>query len=166
MAVETGDIKYRLSGGSSNSDPDASLGGVMSSEAVSGEVNALFDRISGAENAAEDVEYRCIFVTNINDTDTLYEAGIYISAQVEGGATLAIGLDPAGVNEDADTIATESDAPDGVSFSTPTTAETALSLGDLDAGDSYAIWLRRTATDSAALDEDGATLRVIGDTGE
>jgi hypothetical protein len=36
-------------------------------------------------------------------------------------------------------------------------------LGDIPAGQCKAIWVRRTAANSAALDVDGAVIRVEGD---
>lgn len=46
MAIIDSEIQYRLSGGASNSDPNASLGGVKSSTAW---VNNMFDDVSAAQ---------------------------------------------------------------------------------------------------------------------
>jgi hypothetical protein len=61
-------IVFRLSGGAGNTDPAASLGGVMSSTAVGS--NTLFDTVSAAEALSGDTEYRCYYVKNTNATDT------------------------------------------------------------------------------------------------
>ena len=51
MAIAAGDINTYLSGGASNSDPDASLGGAKSStEWTGGTLHDLFDAVSGDEN--------------------------------------------------------------------------------------------------------------------
>jgi hypothetical protein len=49
-------------------------------------------------------------------------------------------------------------------FSSPTTKGTGLALGDIAAGSCRAIWIKRTAANSAALNNDGVTIRIEGDT--
>ena len=180
MAITSTDIKFKLSvttGSAGNStaqgDPNASLGKYISTtEIVDASANNLFDNISGDENAASDVEYRCFFVHNDHASLTLQSAVAWISAEVSGGASCAIGLDPAGVtakgsaSAQAATIANESSAPAGVSFSSPTTKGVGLSIGNIAAGSVQAIWVRRTAANTAAKDADGVTVRVEGDTAE
>lgn len=180
MAVTETDIEYRLSipaatAGDTDpqSDPDSSLGGFMSTTELDlvSTLHNLFDVITGEENSAETVDYRCLFVTNANATDTLLDAVVWISSEVAGGAEISIGLDPAGVvasdsgTAQAATIADETTAPAGVTFTEPATKGAGLPIGDIAAGDAIAIWVRRTATDSGPVAEDGATLRVEGDTG-
>jgi hypothetical protein len=170
MAIQTSDIQYRLSGGAANSNPNASLGGIMSSTAWAGGVlHDLFDVITGDENAASDVEYRCVYVRNAHGTLTWESVKAWLTAAVAGGADLAIGLDPAGAGNGSTTgvavvAANEGAAPAGVTFSAPATKSAGLSLGDIAAGQAYAIWFKRSATNSAPLDDDGATLNVEGDT--
>ena len=67
MAIAASDILIRLSGGSGNSDPNAALGGVMStSTAVTDNTtHNLFDVVSGTESAAGDIEYRGVYVLTI-----------------------------------------------------------------------------------------------------
>jgi hypothetical protein len=94
---------------------------------------------------------------------------VWVSAETPGGVNIAIGLDPAGVGNGsttgvATTVANENTAPAGVTFSTPTSKGTGLAITDLAPGTGRAIWLRRTATNSAAIDNDSATLSFEGDT--
>lgn len=56
MSVITADFVERLSGGASNSDGNASLGGVKSSNTKSSTVDAFFDAVSAAEAAAGRVD--------------------------------------------------------------------------------------------------------------
>lgn len=52
-------LVFRLTGGASNSDPDASLGGVMSNTEISGTaLNNLFDDVSPDEATSGSTEYR------------------------------------------------------------------------------------------------------------
>lgn len=179
MAIVTGDIVFRLSvktgsaGDSVAGTPAGSLGKYVSTTALSGTaLNNLFDDISGDENAASEAEYRCFFVLNNHGTLTLQNAVVWLSAEVSGGAAAAIAIDDlaasakGSASAQADEIADENTAPGaGVgSFSSPTTKGAGLSLGNIAPAQVRAIWVRRTAANSAALDNDGVTIRVEGDT--
>ena len=162
MAIAETDLVWRLSGGASNTDPAASLGGAMSTDAggiitKTKTFNSIFDDISGAEAAAGDTEYRCIYIKNNHGTITLTSAKIWIDANV-GNANdmIDIGLDTAGKNATGSTIVDESTAPSPtVTFSHACTSyATGLSLGDLAAGERYAIWIRRTITAGMTADDD------------
>jgi len=74
------------------------------------------------------------------------------------------GLGAAGLNGTETAVSSETSAPAGVSFSTPSALASGLSLGDLPAGQHFAVWVRRTVTTGAAATSDSFTLRVQGDT--
>ena len=161
MAIVSTDIQYRLSGGSSNSDPAASLGGVKSSTAASN----YFDDVSSAEASAGDTEYRCVYVHNNHGTLSLIGAKVFIQTNTPSSDTdVAIGLGSSAINGTEQTVADESTAPTGVSFSAPTTFAGGLAIGDLAAGAHKAVWVRRTVNAGAAAYADSFTLRVQGDT--
>lgn len=177
-AITSGEIlfKYSVSAAAGNttaSSAAASLGDQISTTAwAGGSANDLFDDISGAENAASTVDYRCIFVHNSNASNALQNAVVYISAETAGGASIALATDNiaasalGAASAQAAAIASETTAPTGVSaFSSPTTAGTGLSLGNIPAGQVKAFWVRRTAANTAALSNDGVTIAVTGDTG-
>jgi hypothetical protein len=153
-------------------NPNASLGKYISTtQIVDNTLNNLFDDITGDENAAGTVDYRCIFIHNAHATLTLLAPVVWLSAEVAGGANTAIAVDNIAASAvgataaQAAVIANETTAPTGVgAFSSPTTKGTGLVLGDLPPGQCRAIWVRRTATNSAAVNNDGATIRVEGDT--
>ncbi|HPS70504.1 MAG TPA: hypothetical protein PLO19_07170, partial [Candidatus Cryosericum sp.] len=154
MAIATTDLIWRLSGGASNTDPAAALGGAMST-AGGGVItktktfNSIFDDVTGAEAAAGDIEYRCIYIHNEHATLTLSSAKVWIEANTTN-TEIDIGLDLAGKDGTADTIADESTAPDpAVTFAHNCTAyASGLALGNLAAGEGYAIWIRRTIASS------------------
>ena len=177
MAITATDILFKLSvtttPGNTNaqSNVNLSLGEFMASTQITdATLNNLFDDVTGDENAVSDVEYRCIFVHNNHATLTWQNVVCWLSAEVSGGANAAIAVDgvAATVNNSAtaqaDEVANESTAPTGESFSSPTTKATGLSIGNLLAGYCRAIWVRRSATNSAALNNDGVTVRCEGDT--
>lgn len=180
MAITATDILFKLSlktgtagNQSAQPDPNASLGKYISTTQLSGTpLNNLFDNVTGDENAASDVEYRCIFVHNAHATLTWENVVMWLSAETAGGAAIAIAADdiaPSAIGSasaQADEIADESTAPGaGVgAFSSPTTKGAGIALGNIGPGQCKGIWVRRTAANSAALDNDGATIRCEGDT--
>lgn len=167
MAITATDIEFRLSGGAANADGNAALGGEISANAVSGALHAFFDRVTGAEAAAGDVEYRCLYVRNGHPTLTLYGAVVWVSSNTPSADTaMAIGLGTSAINGTEQTIADESTAPAGVAFSEPANFAAGLAIGDIPPGQHKAVWLRRTVSAAAAAyNNDGATLAVQGDSG-
>lgn len=168
-------LKYATTAGSAGNSgtgsASGSLGKYISTTTIpDATLNAVFDDISGAENAASTVDYRCVFVHNSNASNPLENAVVYLS-NIAGGADCAVGVDttaPSAIGSasaQALQIANETTAPAGVTFSAPTTAGTGLALGTIPVGQCKAFWVRRTATNSAALSGDGTTLSVQGDTG-
>jgi hypothetical protein len=178
-AITSGEIllKYSVTTGSAGNSTagtaNGSLGKYISTTAwAGGAANDLFDDISGAENAASTVDYRCIFVHNSNASNSLQNAVVYLSAEVAGGASIAVAADSTAASAlgsasaQALTVASETTAPAGpLTFSSPTTVGTGVSLGTIPSGQVKAFWVRRTAANSAALSADGVTIAVSGDTG-
>lgn len=177
MPIVSGDIVLRLTttsgaaGDSTASTPAASLGKYASTTVLSAGANGLFDDVTGDENAASESEYRAFAVLNNHATLTLQGAVVYLSAEVAGGASIAIAVDNIGpvakgsAGAQAAQIANEDTAPTGVgSFSSPTTKGTGLALGNIAPGQVRIVWVRRTTANSAALDADGVTFNIAGDT--
>lgn len=177
MAITATDIVFRYSvvtgsaGDSTAGTATGSLGKYVSTTAWTTGTNSLFDNVSGDENAASTVDYRCVFVLNNHATLTLQTAVVYFT-ETAAGASVAIALDNIAISAkgsasaQAAQIANETTAPTGVgTFSTAAITKAAgLSIGNLTPGQVKAIWIRRTAANSAALDADGFTLNVAGDT--
>lgn len=177
MSITAGNIEYRLStksgsaGDTTAGTPAGSLGKYASTTQLSGTaLGNLFDDITGDENAASDVEYRCIFVYNNSTTDTWLGVVVWLSSEVSGGAAIAISVDTTppsdidGSSAQAKEITDEQTAPSTQSFSSPTTKGAGLSIGDLAPDQCRAIWFRRTAANTAAVPNDGVTWRCEGDT--
>jgi hypothetical protein len=167
MAITSSDIQFRLSGGSGNTSPAASIGGAKSSTAiVDATVANLFDNVTGDESAAGDVEYRCFYVHNNHGSLTWQSVVVWIYTNTPStDTTCAIGLAVAAVNATESATADESSAPASVTFSTPTTKGAGLAIGDIPFGQHKAIWVRRTVTAAAsAYDSDSVIIRCEGDT--
>lgn len=166
MPIQSTDIVLALSGGSANANPNASLGGAVSSvEVVDAALHNLFDKVSSAEATAGSVEYRCVYVRNEHATLTLEDAKVFIPTNsVSADTTLAIGLGTSAISAVEQTVANETTAPAGVTFSAPADYAAGLVIGNLAPSATKAVWIRRTVTAGAAAANDSATLRVQGDT--
>lgn len=178
MAIASSDILYKLSiltgsagDAAAQADPNASLGKYVSQTQLSATaLNNLFDNVTGDENATSEAEYRLIFVHNNHATLTLLSPVVWLQAETAGGASIAISVDTTAASAkgsasaQAKQVADENTAPATQTFSAPTTKAGGLALGDIAAGQVKGVWVRRTAANSAALDNDGVTLRVEGDT--
>ena len=176
MAITVTDILYKFSVAAAAGDTTAgtaatSLGDQISTTAITdATLDNLFDVITGDENAASDVEYRCFFVHNNHATITWENVVCWLSAEVGGGAVAAISVDTTGVtakgsaSAQAKTVANEQTAPATQTFTAPTTKGTGLAIGNIPAGSVAAIWVRRTAANTSAVNNDGVTIRCEGDT--
>jgi len=167
MPISASDILQFLSGGAGNSDPSSALGGVISSTQVTDNtLHNLFDRVAGAESQAGDTEYRCVYIQNNHATLTLQDAKIYIESQTPSSDTsFEIGLGTSAIDGTEQAIADEDTAPSGVTFEAGVGSENALSIGDLAAGETKAIWIKRVVGASAvAYAADQGIIRVEGDT--
>lgn len=162
MPITTSDIQYRLSGGSANSNPLLSLGGAKSS--VESGAN-LFDDVPSAEASAGKIEYRCIYIHNAHPTESYLDpVKVWIAANTPStSTTLEIGVGTSGLNGTEQTVANESTAPVGVTFSAPSSFASGIALMTIPAGQHISIWIRRTVTAGAAAFADSATLSVQGD---
>lgn len=166
MPIISTDIIYRLSGGSGNTDPNASLGGVKSSTAIGSGLHNLFDIVSSSESASGDTEYRCFYVHNAHATLTMQNSVIWIQSNTTStDTTIEIALGSSAVNGTEQTVANESTAPTGVTFSAPANQGAALSIGNVLPGEHKAVWVKRIVNvASNAYNNDTATIRVLCDT--
>lgn len=168
MSIIAADFTWRHSGGASNSDPNADLGGAKSSVQLTDNTkNNLFDDVTSSEHTAGDTEYRCLYLHNANSTDTMQNVVVWISSDTTGADTdLSIGLGTSAVNGTETSIANENTAPASVTFSDAAVSRaTGLSIGTLTAGQHKAVWFRRTTTaGSTPQANDTAQFQAGGDT--
>lgn len=173
MPVGSSDIELRYSGGSGNTAPGSALGGAMST-AGGGTVdtavkNDLFDDVSASEASSGDTEYRGIYVSVVSGaTGTLTDARIYHSADSGNSSdVIDIAIADEAVNVSMETIANESTAPTGPTFSHPTNYAGGIQLNGgtgLAANDERGVWVRRTISASAPSGSISNTLKVEGTT--
>jgi hypothetical protein len=168
MPIAGANLKWYLSGGAGNANPNASLGGARSNTLVGAGIDNLFDDVTGDEAAAGDTEYRCIYFRNEDaNANGLIGPLAWIDQQTTApGDDISIGIDPVGKNGVAVVTADENTAPAGVAFTTPLTKATGLALpgSPYAQNDFIAIWIRRTVNAGAASDpNDQASIRAEGD---
>lgn len=176
VSISSGDLVYRYSvktgsaGDSTGGTAAGSLGKYCSTTAVASGAGGLFDDISGPSNASSEVDYRAMALLNNHGSLTLTDSAAYLSAEVSGGASIALAVDNIAASAKGASaaqmaeIANETTAPTGVgSFSSPTTRAGGISIGNVAAGFVRGLWVRRTAAASAALDNDGCTFAWAGD---
>lgn len=166
--------KYSVSAAAGNTTAGTAAGSlgdqVSTTQIADATLHALFGEISAAENSASTPQYKCFFVHNNNAQNALQNAVMYISAETAGGASVAIGVDPTAASAvgsasaQAVTVANEETAPAGVTFSSPTTQGAGIALGSIPAGNVKAVWVRVTPANTGAVNNDGATLMLWGET--
>lgn len=163
MAIASSDIKFYLSGGAANSDPAASIGGAISSTLAG---TNIFANVSSADATSGKTYYRCVYIKNTHGTLTLENAKVYIQSNTPSTTTaITMALDGVGINATAEgPKADQYTAPSGETFSSPSSGSP-LSLGNIPAGQYYAIWIKLVVdASSPAYANDGFTIRVAGDT--
>jgi hypothetical protein len=181
-AIVSGDILFLLAapgasaGFATGGTSGDSWGKYCSTTQVSGTpLNNLFPDITGAQNAADQVDYACVFILNNTaggDSMLNTVAWLPTGSDVAGGATLSLAVDPAASSlksssvQQAAVIGSATAAPSGVSGWVNDSASSAggVSLGTIAPNFVKAVWIRRTATNSAPLNNDGFGLEIDFDT--
>ena len=163
-------IQLHLSGGSNNTDPKGALGGVRSSSQITSDtLENLFDDITRTETLTGKTEFRCFYVYNPSG-NPFTNSRVRIKTH-PATSNVFIGADLSGkgdgqLNGVATTIATEDATPTGVIFYGESEDRVEIPCGLLEAGESHAVWLKRTAEAGSAqtisftlrVDEDAGTL--------
>jgi len=178
-AITAAEIVWRFTttaGAAGDSTANTTVGTFLGKYAATsawagGGTNDLFADISGAENAASTVDYAGLAILNNNASNVAENGVVYLSSEVAGGASIAVGVDTTATSAKGSataqllTIANKNTAPAGVTFSSPTTIGTGLALSNIPTSNVKGIWVRRTAANTAALSNDGVTLAVTVDSG-
>jgi hypothetical protein len=178
MPVQAADISLKLTGGSSNTNIAASLGGAASTTSISNSTPNLFDNITGADHAAGNVgpsevdDYRVIAI-KINSpladasSSTLENGLLKVSASNLGDCQIQ-----AAVAAAKNTVFTA-----GANKYTPPTDNVggAVTFGSipsgglnlpngLAAGDTVHVALKRTISSGSTAATNSITFQVVGDT--
>lgn len=148
-------LEFHLTGGADNTDPNASLGGVMSTTELSETpLNSLFDDIEPNEARDGDTEYRALDIFNSGDEDAVDISLWLPSVTVSPDTTISIGLDTT-----TDAVVDENTAPVDVVFVAPTLLDP-LVIPDIAADSAQRIWFKRVC-DELALNNKGDGFPMI-----
>lgn len=188
-AIVAADVLLKLSapgasaGNTTSGTPGNAWGNYISTTVISNTpLDNIFPDITGAENAASQVDYACVFVhNNTASGNSMLNTVVWLptSAYIAGGATLQVAGDPTAASllassaQQAVKITASTNAPVGVSgwVSNTSTVPTSgnsyangILLGTIAPGFVRAIWLKRSATNSSPVNNDGAGIQVNFDT--
>lgn len=165
MPISPVDIELRLSGGSSNGDASLSIGGAKSSVAIVDSLyNNLFNNVVSQKAKDGYTNYRCIYIHNGHSELDLMNAAIFILQLTPSpNDEIDIGVGSSAVNATEPTIASETTAPAGVTFSRPILFGNALPLGTIAPDQHKAVWIRRTVSPNATyLTTNNFILQTLG----
>jgi len=160
MPIAVADIGMFLTGGSTNTNPNLSLGGnVSATEVVSDKTNNLFRRIIDSEASSGITLYRCVAIKNKSLTDTFTNVAFYMVSDTLSFDDLALysfAQSPKNVVETA--IPSETTAPSGpkINFIAALNRSGGLFLGDLAPGEFINVWMRISVNPGAAELADNA----------
>jgi len=97
MAVQDGEVIYFYTNAATSSNPEASLGGAISTASIPSAVaNNLFDTITAPEAASGSVKYRVIAAKNTNGIDTSLSTLLYQVSRISGDVSFEIALGKTG----------------------------------------------------------------------
>jgi hypothetical protein len=149
-----------LSGGTSNTDPNLSLGGnISNTEITANNIHNLFRRITETEAGSGVTLYRLVYFKNANATDTMRTPVAYLVRDTLSVDDLAL-YSPAQAdkNTSESAIANEFTAPVGsrINFTAAATRSTGMLMVDLAPGEYIGIWLRITVNPGASIFPDNS----------
>lgn len=169
MPIAASDILLRLSGGTTETDPNNALGGAMST--VGGGIittdvlNNDMDDITSVEASAGITIYHGYFWENTHGSLTYIQPKMYIDTQTASGDTsVEMAIAGEAKNLSIETVASETTAPIGEVFSAPANFAAGINVGDLDAGDYRGWWCKYIVNASASAILDTYTIGIQGDT--
>jgi len=148
-------LVLQLSGGAGNTNPDFSLGGVVSGTVVVDSVdNNLYDDVNRKDVLVGKTEYRCFYIKNTSATP-VHGATITLD-EFPTKSLVTVGLDPAGSGDGtatgvAQVVILEDSTPSGVTFEEAgpnregLTKDMKLPLPTLKQNEMQAIWIKRIA---------------------
>jgi len=187
-AIVSSDILFKLSapgasaGNTTSGTAGNSWGNYISTTQVSSTpLDNLFNDITGAQNAAGQVDYACVFIhNNTASGNSMLNTVAWLpqSLYVAGGATIQVAADTFAASaigtssQQAVKITAATNAPAGVAgWVSPTNTTPSypsytngIQLGTIAPGYCIAVWIKRTATNSAPVNNDGFTLEIDLDT--
>jgi len=160
MPIAEADVQIRISGGASNTNVNASIGGVMSSTVlVNNVLNNLFEDVLGTESQSGEEKYRLVYILNAHATLTMKNIKVYVASNSTAPTEeYDLGLAAAGLNATETAIADQFTVPAGVSFSHPTTDAGGLAPVNIPAGQRYGVWVKEIIDAGSTAKDNNTTI--------
>ena len=161
-------IHFYLTGGSSNTNPNLSLGGnISTSHFIDNVLHNLFRQVIDSELSSGITLYRCIALKNDNTTETMRNPVVYLVTDTISTDDLALySFAQAAKNTAETTIPNETTTPTGskINFIAALNRSGGLDLPDLAPGEYVNIWLRISVEPSSRpFPENSFKIRVESD---
>lgn len=170
MPVQSSLVRFQLSGGEANENPNLSLGSQVSiatnRNIVSNFLHNLFDEVTNTEAVSGEYEYRHFYYRN-GATFKVKNAKLMVLAdQTSIWSKLEFAKGTANNGNVEQSVPDENTAPVGISDSNwkIPNALNPLLLGDVEAGSTASIWVRRKVEVGALIAKnEKVTIRIIAD---
>jgi hypothetical protein len=142
-------------------------GAITATEIVSNTLHNVFSKVNSDDALLGKTFYKCVYVKNTNGSITLENTKIYMASNTPSvSTTIEIGLGTSAINSTEQVIPNETTAPTGITFTALTGTSNALTIGNLANGSHKAVWLKLiVSAGTTAVNADGVTLQITGDTG-
>ena len=170
MPVQSSLVRFQLSGGVANENPNLSLGSDISvatnRNIVSNFLHNLFDEVTNAESVTGEYEVRHFYYRNGADFKVKNAKLIVLADQTSIWSKLEFAKGTANNGNVEQSVPDENTLPVGISDSNwkiPNTLNP-LVLGDVEAGSTASIWVRRKVEVGALIvKNEKVTIRIIAD---
>lgn len=139
------DLKLFLSGGLENQNPQASLGGHMSSKEFLGSYpHEILDRVSLTEMQSGMTDHHLLYLKNTNTLYAFNNIRIFVLQNtINPFDTILLGLAAAGKNMDEYPLNIDTVVPPNVSFTAADTSTTGLVVPSLGPNEKIGMWIKR-----------------------
>lgn len=158
MPIQVSEVKFYKS--------TDNLGGAITGDEVnSGTLHDLFDIVGSDGATGGEINYRCIYLANLNGTLEFKDVVAFIAANTpSNGTSIEVGVGSADAGGVEQTIPNELTAPVDVTFSTAIDYDNGIALGSIPFSSHKAIWIKRIVNaGTSAYSNDNATITIQGD---
>lgn len=165
MPITTTELKMKYSG-STGTMADSKGGAISNTEVTSNQSENMFPNVTAAESLTGKTSYKCFYADNTDPLITLVNGRVFIPTNtVSTDDDVEVGAGTSAINGTEQTVANETTAPSGVTFTKPATYAAAVNLGNIPGGQHKAFWLKRVVSANAGpVTDDTFTVRIQGET--
>lgn len=169
MPIIESDLEYRLSGGVTNTDPNASLGGSLSTDSGgvidTNVLNNDMNDITSLEASNGITIYHGYFYQNRHSSLDWTDPVFWIESQTSSGSTTVnIAVSDEAKNLDIEILASEITAPVGPIFTSPANKAAGIAISTLSSEEYRGTWIEYIVNAGTVTILDQYTIKAEGDT--